>query len=343
MQGEARLYKEESTTQVDDDDTSLNVESRFLDSTTATIHALDDATSLFFWNTLDQLENDLSLLDNVTVVDTLLDMDNRYNRISCSSLEDVDSLTLEEWNAIMEEPLFDFHTSSTSMPQNSPLMDANSLYPRLDIWDPKDDNKMETSHFLPCPSFTNNTSSSTQTNDSETSFTYLPLAPIQFSCASFEDPYEYLADLDIAFCFSSCLTPESMEKLAHALGRQCKPGSIIITTESPLPLKGMIEPVADDPTMPTGMFEIELVQVVEGNCWVVGGKSTAYIHRIVHSLGDEYGKEKRIRPILPLDEQAFRLVQAMEKGVLTNTTTFIRNVENALVFYGFLDESESIL
>jgi hypothetical protein len=60
-------------------------------------------------------------------------------------------------------------------------------------------------------------------------------------------------------------------------------------------------------------------------------------------LGDEYGKGKRIRPILPLDEQAFRLVQAMEKGVLTNTTTFIRNVENALVFYGFLDESESIL
>ena len=58
------------------------------------------------------------------------------------------------------------------------------------------------------------------------------LAPIALSCgSSFTDAYEYWGDADVVFVFSTCFTPEMMSNLSHSIGRQCKPGTIIITTE----------------------------------------------------------------------------------------------------------------
>jgi len=119
----------------------------------------------------------------------------------------------------------------------------------------------------------------TQTVDSE-----LRMAPIDLKCGSFDDPYEYLGDIDCAFVFSSCFSSELMGKLGRAIGRQFQPGSIIITTDYMLPLENRIDPVVGDASIPSGTYRLELVEKLDGWCWLTGGDSTAYIHRVVKSL-----------------------------------------------------------
>jgi hypothetical protein len=92
----------------------------------------------------------------------------------------------------------------------------------------------------------------------------LSLAPIEFTCGSFEDPYEYIGDSDLIFVFSSCMSSEMMSSLSEAFGRQCKPGTIIITTDYSLPLSGEIDPLEDDTSMPFGSYELELLESVDG-------------------------------------------------------------------------------
>lgn len=166
--------------------------------------------------------------------------------------------------------------------------------------------------------------------------TTLSLAPIQFTCGSFTDPYQYLGDIDCAFVFSSCMKPNLLQQLSVAIGRQCRPGTIIITTEFPLFLRGTIDPLEDDIALPFGDYEIELLEKIDGWCWLMGGESTAYIHRVKRSLWGEYD-EPREKPRLSLEEEAWRLVQLMEKGELTDTKEFLRNVYNSIVFHGYDD------
>ena len=83
-----------------------------------------------------------------------------------------------------------------------------------------------------------------------------------------------------------------MESLAKCIGRQCKPGTIAITTEFLMPLYGVVEAVKDHPHIPFGEYEMELVEKLDGYCGVTGGVSTAYIHRVVRSLFDEEIDEK---------------------------------------------------
>ena len=156
----------------------------------------------------------------------------------------------------------------------------------------------------------------------------LPLAPIQFRCGSFTDPTESLSDIDCAFVFSTCFSPNLMQELSHVIGTQLKVGSIVITTEYPLVLGGCFErvgqghrgqasfmeevegqnqrqqtpphqqqylaglsrstiPTATSPTMKsrdnaleTYNVGIELIDTIDGTCGLVGGTSTAYIHRV---------------------------------------------------------------
>lgn len=164
-------------------------------------------------------------------------------------------------------------------------------------------------------------------------YSYLPLAPIQLIQGSFTDPYQYLADIDCAFVFSSCMNPALLEELSNAIGRQCRPGTIVITTEFPLFLKGHIDPLEDDETMPSGDYEIELLEKIDGWCWLMGGKSTAYIHRIKSSLSTLYGGPRE-KPRLNLEEEAYQLVQLIESGKLTDNEVFLRNVMNNMVFNG---------
>ncbi len=119
-------------------------------------------------------------------------------------------------------------------------------------------------YSLSCPS--------TNTN-SEDIETHLPLPPIEFSCGSFEDPKENIGTADLIFVFSTCWTEELMFSLSECIRRECKPGTIAITTEFPLPLS------CENAGGVT--CDLDLVEKVDGLCSVTGGISTAYIHRVM--------------------------------------------------------------
>ena len=189
------------------------------------------------------------------------------------------------------------------------------------------------SYILRIPSQTDNKNNTAEkSNDVQPIF--IRLAPISFTCGSFTDPYEYLGDIDCAFVFSSCMKPDLVQELSLAIGRQCKPGTIIITTEFPLFLRGTVEAVEGDDMIPSGPFEIQLLERIDGWCWLMGGESTAYIHRVKSSLWKDYAGPREI----PLEEEAYQLVQMIEKGELTNTKMFLRKVYNNIVFNGLPPE-----
>ena len=89
--------------------------------------------------------------------------------------------------------------------------------------------------------------------------------------------------------------------------------------------------------MPHGHYEIQLLEKISGWCWLLGGESTAYIHRVVTSLWEEYAGPKK-PPQSSLEEEAFRLVQLMEKGALTDRNAFLRKVRNDMIFHDLPQE-----
>jgi Histone methylation protein DOT1 len=159
----------------------------------------------------------------------------------------------------------------------------------------------------------------------------LKLAPVHLSCGSFEDPYEYFGDADVVFVFSSCMSTGMMQGLSKAMGLQCKPGTIIVTTEFQLPLEGTIEPNEDDPSLPSGSYKLELIESIDGFCWLTGGESTALIHRVVQSLWEE-GAHERQPPLETVEEMCFRAVKYAEAQ---DTNKFLRDVRNEMVFNDF--------
>ena len=129
----------------------------------------------------------------------------------------------------------------------------------------------------------------------------ITLSPIQFNCGSFQDPNQNFGDSDIVFCFSSAMPNHTIQQLAQAIGRQCHSGTLVITTEYPLPLTGILQPVPipslsssssktllrgkekeDSSEIPsTNTYQLELVEEYHGPCDTVGGISTAYVHRVL--------------------------------------------------------------
>lgn len=162
----------------------------------------------------------------------------------------------------------------------------------------------------------------------------LPLAPIDLQEGSFTDPYQFFGDANIVFVFSSCLPPNIRADLALALGRQCQPGTIVLTTEYQLPLGGDIEKDPDDETLPHGSYKMELLETLNGTNECTGGTSTVYVHKLVESLGDG---EPRCKPKLPVSEIAFRVIKQLEAGELNDPQAFLRNVSNQMVFLGLPD------
>ena len=171
----------------------------------------------------------------------------------------------------------------------------------------------------------------------------LPLAPIEFVCGSFDDPYTYFGDADCVFCFSSCMSPTILQSLSQAIGRQCRPGTMVITTDFSLPLVGTIDPHPDDPSLPHGDYELELLEPttgIDGYCWLTGGQSTAYIHRVKTSLWEEDGGtgmgRRRFPPELSVSEKAYRAIKAVEEerdeGAVIR---FLSGVRNNMFFAGF--------
>jgi hypothetical protein len=157
----------------------------------------------------------------------------------------------------------------------------------------------------------------------------LPLAPIELESGSFTDPYSSFFDADIIFCFSSCLPSNIRINLARSIGRQCLPGTIVLTTEYKLPSGGELEPLPDDPDYPSGEYEIELVDTLSGSCTAVGGESTVYVQRVVKSVGTG---TRRVQPPVPVSELAYRAIQYMEEN---DSTVFLRQVSNQMAFLGF--------
>lgn len=173
----------------------------------------------------------------------------------------------------------------------------------------------------------------------------LTMAPVEFVCGSFADPYVYFGDSNVIFCFSSCLGSDLVQTgLVESIGRQCIPGTIVITTDCPLPLNGMVPPVDRDDRLPSGRFQLRLLETIEGWCWLTGGNSTAYIHQVEVSLGQK-GQGNWTQPVPSLEDTAFEIVRALEAGELTDTTAFLRNVYNNIIFNGlpesFLPENYS--
>ena len=160
----------------------------------------------------------------------------------------------------------------------------------------------------------------------------LALAPVEFSCGSFDDPYEYFGDSDCIFAFSTCFGPDLLDMLSRAVGGQCKPGCIVITTEHQLKTEGVVEPNLEDPSLPSGPYKLELLEEMSGRNPVVGGISTVFFYRVVESLGDG---TRRTKPELSVEEQAFRVVKDLESGELTNTKSFMVGVHNNLAFLDF--------
>jgi SAM-dependent methyltransferase len=109
---------------------------------------------------------------------------------------------------------------------------------------------------------------------------FLKLAPIDFACASFEDPAieSHWKDASCIFVTASCLPSELLQSLSQVVGRQCRPGTIVMSTDYPLPLQGSSEDNDGGSS-----FRLELLEQVDGYSWVTGGDSTAYIHRVVES------------------------------------------------------------
>jgi hypothetical protein len=160
----------------------------------------------------------------------------------------------------------------------------------------------------------------------------IPLAPIEFRCGSFTDPYEFFGDTNVLFCFSSCLPSATRVELAKAVGRQCQPGTIVITTEYQLSLSGIIEEYPDDPSLPHGVYNMELLATITGENESTGGLSTVYIHRLNSSVGDGIRREP---PVLSIHERAYRAIKDVE--VSNDPVAFVRRVANEMIFSGFPD------
>jgi len=158
----------------------------------------------------------------------------------------------------------------------------------------------------------------------------LPLAPIELECGSFADPYSSFYDADILFCFSTAMPHHVLIDLARSIGRQCLPGTIVITTEYKLPSGGVLDPLPDDPDYPSGEYEIELLDTVSGDCKAVGGESTVFLQKVVKSVGT--GK-RRVRPLLPVSELAYRAILSMEEN--DTSAMFLRQASNQMAFLGF--------
>jgi hypothetical protein len=110
----------------------------------------------------------------------------------------------------------------------------------------------------------------------------LPLAPIQLSCGSFTDPSQYFGDADIVFCFSSAMPYSVIQSMAQAVGQQCQPGTLLLTTEYQLPEGIVMENVTAAGDRGTS-YTLQVVEEMHGPNEATGGESTVFIHRLVHN------------------------------------------------------------
>jgi SAM-dependent methyltransferase len=162
----------------------------------------------------------------------------------------------------------------------------------------------------------------------------IPLAPVELKCGSFDDPYEFFGDSDLIFVFSSCMNTHILINLAQSIGRQCKPGCLVLTTEYHLPLGGNVGPLTDDPDYPSGEYALELLESITGTNEATGGESTVHIHRVTKALGTGIPRE---RPKLSVSEICYRAIKEAEDPSKNDPRDFLRCVSNQMAFIGLPD------
>jgi hypothetical protein len=134
--------------------------------------------------------------------------------------------------------------------------------------------------------------------------------------------------------FASALNPALLSELSLAIGRQCRPGTLILTTDYSLNLEGDVPPVVGDDRFSSGSYRLEIVDQIDGWCWCTGGQTTAYIHRLVASAHSQGIPHALDRPIPSLQDVAFQVAMQRERGELTDTDRFLRGVANNVRFQG---------
>mmetsp|Transcript_3916 Transcript_3916/g.5978 ORF Transcript_3916/g.5978 Transcript_3916/m.5978 type:complete len:461 (-) Transcript_3916:11-1393(-) len=188
------------------------------------------------------------------------------------------------------------------------------------------------------------------------------LAPIELTCGSFEDRSVYFGDADCIFVFSSCMSSSIISSLSKSIARQCRLGTIVITTEFPLQLDGEISPLDDseedhkysfcdydgdfdnpddeeeweffcqEEGLRSETFNFKLLESVDGYCWLTGGCSTAYIHQLVNST---QSFTRKVENEISDEEMAAR---AWIYSLQNQGEGFYRDVRNNMIFNGFTPE-----
>jgi hypothetical protein len=102
----------------------------------------------------------------------------------------------------------------------------------------------------------------------------LPMAPIELTNGSIGDDSTFVGDVDVFFISSSAMPSEVLDMISKAVGKQCKPGTVVVSTDYEIPREGVIDGKP---------YRLELLETMDGYCWIVGGKSTAYYYRLVQS------------------------------------------------------------
>lgn len=98
-----------------------------------------------------------------------------------------------------------------------------------------------------------------------------------------------------------------------------------------LPLEGHLPVNHNDSRLPSGPFQFRLMEKIDGWSWLLGGKSTAYIHQVVQSQWKP-DQTPLDPPSLSLEEQAYLAVQTAEQEA--DPRTFLVGVYNNMVFAG---------
>ena len=174
-----------------------------------------------------------------------------------------------------------------------------------------------------------------------------------------------MGDGDCVCVFSSWMSASIISSVSAAIGRQCKPGTIVITTEFPLDLEGMLDPTNDpdellyshctydgdfdDPEdsqewyrfcaeegIQSIPFKFDLLETIDGYCWLTGGISTAFIHRVSSSAWDKFTPVPPTKDQVLSDEELSAM--AWMYGLKSQKKDFYRDVRNNMIFHGFAEK-----
>jgi Histone methylation protein DOT1 len=131
---------------------------------------------------------------------------------------------------------------------------------------------------------------------------YLTGSAVELRCGSFADADDradtvYFGDSDCIFSFSTCMNGQTMDLMGQAIRNQCRPGTVVITTDYRLPETTSAgssssdddddddEPPwwLDDDSSPSRKRKrrIRLLKEIPTYCQLVGGECTAFLHQVV--------------------------------------------------------------